>query len=161
AWPLPSDPGDRAKMRAIAPIAFDAIDRHVKGVVVPSEFGDTRAPMIGVIAAPGSGESIAELTKGAQLGLGRVASGYGDALGVDAIKQSALYDLYAGLEDGSGRDEAIASDVLAGHDPSAAWAAAFRSVNEMTRDDVVAIASGGFDYARATVVHLKASTAKK
>src|SRR5262249_29733261 len=85
-WPLPSDPGDRAKMRAIAPIAFDAIDRHVKGVVVPSEFGDTRAPMIGVIAAPGSGESIAELTKGAQIGLGRVASGYGDALGLDAIK---------------------------------------------------------------------------
>nr|HEX4313155.1 insulinase family protein [Kofleriaceae bacterium] len=168
AWPLPADPVLRTQLRAVAPAAQTEIESRMKGSTALFELGDTRAPMLGLLAVPGPGESLARVHDAVEAGLmetpallkeeGVIKVG---ELVFDRLQQTAIYDLFASLEGGSERDTELAEDVLAGRDPRAAVQARFQALRAMTRDTAFAIAHDQLTFARATVVDVMPAASKK
>jgi zinc protease len=168
AWPLPSDPRLRAKVRAIAVATTSLVDGKVKGRVALRELGDDRAPMIGVIVAPTTDETLQDVQRSVELGIDEVPDAFrasGSAqlgeLAFTQIQQGAIYNLFANLEEGSDRDTRLATYVLAGLEPMAALGDEIQGLRTMTRDEAVEIARDNLGFARATVVVLKQSEGKK
>jgi predicted Zn-dependent peptidase len=84
-----------------------------------------------------------------------------DQVVFDRIKQSAIYNVYSGLEDGSSRDEQLATAVLAGLDPSAAVAGEIAALGGLSRATAAELASKYFGVNTPTVVTLAPSEGKK
>jgi zinc protease len=165
AWPLPADPMERARVRALVPAVFGSIDNSIRGQVVQLELGDMRAMMIGVVASAGDGESFAEMVTKVKQAIELAPAGFRigrvGSMVLDQVKQSAIYDLYTALEDGSDRDVRVAADALAGLVPGRAILAAHRGVNELTLHEALTLASESFSLSRATILTVKSSAAKK
>src|SRR5206468_6402634 len=66
AWPLPEDPKLRAKIRAVAQIAYALVDGRVRGRVMLGELGDARAPVLALFVLPSLDETFAQAKRGAQ-----------------------------------------------------------------------------------------------
>jgi zinc protease len=168
AWPLPQDPQLRARVRAIAVTTQQLVDQQVRGRVTLQEFGDGRAPMLGLAVSPATGETIQDAIDGAERGINSVPGAL-DMLGAtslgevafDRIQQTAIYKLYATLEDGGDRDSKLAAYVLAGRDPSTALSSGLAGLNGMTRDEAARIARDNLSFDRATVVKLTPSDTRK
>jgi zinc protease len=168
AWPLPYEPELQAKVRAVAAAVPRLVDAEIKGSVVAVELGDRSAPMIGIAVLPGEGETYQQAAQGARRGIEKLPGVFRDRgpqnideVVFDRIKQSAIYNLYSSLEDGSSRDDRLASYVIAGSDPNAAIAAEFRALRALTRDEGAWIATSYLAVDTPTGITLKASPGKK
>ncbi len=163
-WPLPADPLVRIRMRALAPELASVADSAIKGQIRFFELGDTRAPMIGFVGTPGEGESSQEVIEAISKGANEVGamfsrSGFIEVgeLTFDRMKQAAIYRLFSSLDDASDRDVRLATEVLAGRDPSAAIAATFKGLREMQRAEATALARTYFAFEHARIAKLVAS----
>ncbi|HLL23930.1 MAG TPA: insulinase family protein [Kofleriaceae bacterium] len=168
AWPLPAEPRLRATVRAIGASLPRLVDAEIKGTVVGIELGDTSAPMYGIAVLPGDDETFKEAIEGTRRGIANLPSVFRDSqpdnvdqVLFDRVKQSAIYGVYAGLEDGSGRDERLAAAVLAGLDPRAAVAGELGALASLSRETAAELASRYFGVSTPTVVTLEASASKK
>ncbi|MDB4960526.1 MAG: Peptidase, family [Myxococcales bacterium] len=166
AWPLPPDPELRAKVRAIAAQTRAAIDGEVLGRVLPIELGEGRAAMIGVLVLPSTDETLDSVREAATRGIGSVPNAFRDRSPMgkilfDQIQQTAIYDLFATLEEGGDRDTRLAAYVLAGRDPSVAVGAEIAALREMTASEAAQIAREVLGNDRATVVVLEPRERKK
>jgi zinc protease len=167
AWPLPSDPLLRARVRAVMPAVSAIVDGKIRGRVLERSLGDDRAPAVGLIIVPATNETVVDVLRAAQQALDGLPSGFErlhgslGELAFDAIQQDAIYHLFAKLEDGSKRDPELASYLLEGRDPKAALAGEFNGLRQMTRTDAAAIIRDQLAFARAIIVELKASGGKK
>jgi zinc protease len=170
AWPLPEEPMMRARVRAIGASLPRLVDAEIEGTVVGIELGDTNAPMYGIAVLPGSGETFHDTIEGTKRGIENLPGVFRDhppgpdnidQVAFDRIKQSALFGVYAGLEDGSGRDEKLATGVLAGMEPRAAVAGELAALDGMSRATAAGIADRYFGVHAPTVVTLQASEGKK
>jgi zinc protease len=167
-WPLPYDPQLRAKYRAIVGTAVALVDAEVAGSVMSIELGDTRAPMIGVVAVRGSEESLEALRTGVERGIAKLPETFDrneistfDELAFDRVQQTAIYKLYASLEDGAERDARLASYVIEGRDPDAALHAELQGLRELTRQEATYITRTYLNVPRAVVLALEATGKKR
>jgi zinc protease len=166
-WPLPTDPLLRIRARAIAPTLAGVVDAGIRGRARPVELGDGNAAMIGVAALPARAEGVDHLIRTVQRatevlprGLDRLHGTLGE-IAFDELQQSAIYNLFASLEDGSTRDTRLARWILDGLDPREALAAEFGGLREMSPSNAAHIAQTTFAFARATIVHLKSTGDQK
>jgi zinc protease len=161
AWPLPSDPALRIAVRAVVAAAAQRIDLSIAGQVSQIALGDVRAPVIGLYIAPGPHESYHSVLKATRGALATIPASldlggpFGE-LAFDRVQQSAIYKMFAGLQDGGERDSRIASDVLAGRDPHEVLGHEFDELRTMTRQQVTQVARDELVFDRAIVVHLVA-----
>lgn len=164
-WPLPAQPDLRIGMQAIAAVSAGVIDLSVKGQVAFIQLGDVRAPMIGFVIVPASGESVDEVlatTREMIDGLPAVLKHRAVSESIfDQIQQQAIYAQYASLEDGSTRDSHLAAYALAGRDPAEALGEEFRGLRALRREETAAIARQYLAMDRASVVTLKGREGKK
>lgn len=168
AWPLPVDPDLQARVRAIGAVLPNLVDAEIKGQVEAVEFGDRRAPMFGLAVLPGDDETFQQAVDGARRGIEKLPGVFrnsgpedGDEIVFDRVQQSAIYHVYASLEDGTERDVRLASYVMAGRDPSAALAAELRGLRGMSREQGSELASRYLAASAPIMVTLKASEARK
>ena len=163
AWPLPSEPGEAAQVRAVLPAAVVAVDREVKGFVATVELGDTRAPMVGILVVPGDNESVEQVIERAEQGLAKAPDVFArnrralfHGLAFDRVKQGAIYDLYASLDEDVERDVLLARYALAGDRPGEQLGARFNGLRELSERDARRIVREHFAFGRATVVAIQA-----
>jgi zinc protease len=168
AWPLPVDPDLQLKVRALAAALPHLVDEQVKGDVVAVELGDSRAPMLGVAMLPGDDETLKQVVAATRKAVTALPKAFEDAraenvdgIVFERIKQGAIYGLYSGLEDGSDRDEHLATLVASGRDPHVAFASELRELRELSHDEAAEIAAKYLAANTPTVVTLKVSSAKK
>ncbi|HEY5945060.1 MAG TPA: pitrilysin family protein [Kofleriaceae bacterium] len=166
AWPLPTEPRLQAKVRAVAAALPKLVDAEIKGRVVSIEFGDGRAPMFGLAVLPADDETFQDAVNGTRTGIERLPSMFTDTdrtseVVFDRIREGAVYSLYSSLEDGSDRDVRLATYVLAGLDPNAAFAADLDALRGLSREQGEAIARQYLSSTAPTVVTLKATAGKK
>ncbi len=168
AWPMPDDPQVAIKLRALRGAVYGFVDAKVAGSVRAVELGDARAPMFGLLIQKTSDETAEDVIKHAREAIDLVpfafhGTGWSqfDAFTIEAVKQRAIYGLYASLEDGGDRDTQLATYVLAGRDPKAALASAFAGVRELEREGAEQLVRTYFSFDRARVVSLKARQGKK
>ncbi len=168
AWPLPHDLAQRAKVMAIAPLLAGAIEGEIHGTAQLYEFGDGRAPMLGVSVTLGDDETIEQAMKGVKEAVGALPmifrnlgrADLGEAA-FDRLRQRAMYNAYANLDDTQKRDTDLASYVLAGMEPSEAVGEAFAGLREMNRNDAAQIADEVLRFDHASIVVLRPRTDKK
>jgi hypothetical protein len=130
AWALPQDLHDRAGVRAIRRRLSQAVDSEVKGQVVAIELGDERAKLLALVITKHHSESITDVLAKVERGVKEVPASFADPtlarqlsrVRFDILQQSAIYDVFAGFEDGSDRDTRLAVHALAGRDPVTAIA---------------------------------------
>lgn len=168
AWPLPLEPELQVRVRAIGGALPTLVDAEIKGQVAAVEFGDQRAPMFGIAVLPGDDETLQQAIDGARRGIANLPGVFRstgprnvDEIVFDRVQQSAIYRVYASLEDGSQRDAQLASDWLAGRDPDRALAAELRELRAMSREQGGALAARYFAAGMPTLVTLKATPGKK
>jgi zinc protease len=168
AWPLPLDPDLQVRVRAIGAALPRLVDAEIKGLVEAVEFGDRRAPMFGLAVLPGDDETFQQAVDGARRGIEKLPGVFrntgpedGDEIVFDRVQQSAIYHVYASLEDGGERDVRLASYLMAGRDPGAALAAELRGLRGMSREDGSELASRYLAASTPIMVTLKASQGKK
>ncbi len=145
AWPLPADPRARALVRALEPSLQAAVDAAVKGAVVIAHLGDVRAPIVALVIVPGHGETLDGALTAATLALGKLPGmlAVDGALGkieLDQIRQTAIYDSFAALEDIGDRDARFASQVLANQDPGVVLEDELIGLREMSHSEAAAVA---------------------
>jgi zinc protease len=169
AWPEPADPLGRAKLRALAGSVAGVIDAEIKGSAVPLELGDVRAPMIGIVIAPGTGEKLDDVLREAQKAVESLATdlsslqrlGQIGKIAFDRIQQTAIYELFAELEDRGKRDMRLAAYVLDGRDPSASVGSELEGLREMSAEEAAVTAHEHFAFDKATVVVLHGAGTKR
>lgn len=168
AWPLPSEPRLRTTVRALGAALTKLVDTEIKGTVVGLELGDTGAPMYGLAVLLGDEETFEQALEGTYRGIAKLPSVFRDSqpddvdqVVFDRIKQSAIYSVYAGLEDGSDRDDRLATAVLAGQEPRAAVTSELAALTGLSRFAASEVASRFFSVDTPTVVTLQASEARK
>ncbi|HWU88207.1 MAG TPA: insulinase family protein [Kofleriaceae bacterium] len=168
AWPLPLEPELQTKVRAIGAALPRLVDAEIKGSAVRIELGDRSAPMLGLAVLRGDDETFQQAIDGARRGIAKLPDVFRerqpenlDDILFDRIKQGAIYDLYSTLEDGSDRDERLASYVSAGREPRAAMDGELQALRELAREEAADLASRYLAAGAPAIVTLKASTGKK
>lgn len=168
AWPLPADPDVQARVRAIGAALPNLVDGEIRGQVVPVEFGDRRAPMLGLAVQPGDDETFEEALEGTRRGIRKLPGVFrhsgprsADEIMFDRVQQNAIYQVYSSLEDGGERDVRLAGYLLAGRDPGTALASELRTIRAMSRDEGSGLASRYLAAAAPVMVTLRASPGKK
>jgi zinc protease len=168
AWPLPTDPRERAEVAAIAQVAAGAIDGSVKGRVAAIPLGDDRAPELGVVIEVPKGETPEKVITAATSALDDVSTAlahiYADSLdemSFDRLQQTAIYTQYATLEDPRQRDVQFAAAVLAGRDPEQQLSGNFEGLRALTPAEASRIAHGYLTIDHATVAILRPAGTKK
>ncbi|MDX2086580.1 MAG: insulinase family protein [Kofleriaceae bacterium] len=168
AWPLPLDPALQAKVRAIAAAIPRLADSQIKGTVSSVDFGDRRAPMLGIAVMPGEGESLHDAVQGTRRAIDALPgvfrenqASWVDAVVFDRIKQGAIYGLYASLDDGGDRDMKLASYVAAGVEPNLALATELDALRSMTREEGARLAATYLAGSRPTGITLRAAALVK
>jgi zinc protease len=168
AWPLPTDLETKVAVRAVGAALPRLVDGEIKGSAVALELGDGKVPMFGLAVLPSDEETFKQVVDGTRRGVERLPRMFResqpdnlDEVLFDRAKQGAIYNLYASLEDGSGRDELLADAVLAGSDPNTAISKQLAVLRGITRDDAVELAERYFAANAPTVITLKAGAAKK
>jgi zinc protease len=162
AWPMPENLEVRVKTSALASAVVAVVDQQIAGRVELLQLGDTRAPVLALAIAPGPTESYDDALAGVQRGLDALPdilartriSSLGQ-LAFDRIRQSAIYGVYAELDDAATRDIRLAADLLGGRDPRVSLASEFKGLRELTQPDAARIAAEQFTLARATVARLR------
>ncbi|MGE5185014.1 MAG: insulinase family protein, partial [Acidobacteriota bacterium] len=162
AWPLPSEPKLRARVRAIATIMAAEVDGHIRGKVSIVDRGDERAATIELRVLPSLDETFEHMRSGVERGIADTplvfkptGSRRFDGFLWNFVTQTAIAQLFGTFEDGGGRDAHLASYVLAGVDPGEALAGELEALRDLTREQAAAIAREQLGLARATVVHLR------
>jgi len=168
AWPLPMDPQLQTKVRAIAAALPRLVDAEIKGAVIAIELGDSRAPMFGLAVVPADDETFQQAVDGTRRGIEKLPGVFTsndpdnvDQVVFDRLRLSAVYGVYASLDDGSERDALLATDVIAGRDPVKALDAQLAGLLAMTRSEGATLAAQYLAANQPTVVTLKAVTGKK
>ncbi|HEY5944498.1 MAG TPA: insulinase family protein, partial [Kofleriaceae bacterium] len=163
-WPLPLDPSAQIGLRALLKATAGGIDSQLKGSAAYIELGDVRAPVIGIVIEPARDESVQDV-------LGKVQDTFEELpddlenylpdVSFDALRQRTIYEQFASLEDGSGRDIRLAAHVLAGRDASDALNAEMRALRELGRRQAAELTRRYLAFDAATLVTLKATANKK
>jgi zinc protease len=154
AWPLPVEPTQRARLRAIAAMLLSRVDAGVNGPVALREMGGDNAPLLAIVIMPAADETIPQVIEATQ----RAASGLPQWFEEDAFEQArqlALYELFSRFEEGGSRNDIIADHVFAGRDPATGVAAEIQSLTQMTRDEARDLARENLTFRRATIVTLE------
>ena len=168
AWPVPAEPQTEIRMRALAETVARLVDEKIKGRVQLVTLGDTRAPMLGLVVVPDPGEGEPEVMHAVESASNNVGGLFESdglipwgQLALDRIQQTAVYELFASLDDLARRDSMLATEVLAGRDPEAALAAEFRGLRELTRGEATIIAAEYLGLRHARIATLHASGPKR
>lgn len=168
AWPLPREAVLQAKVRAVASALPHLVDAQIKGLVVPIELGDTRAPMIGIAVLPADDETFSDAIAGTRRGVAGLAAAFRDGatptvdnIVFDRIKQSAIYALYSLLDTNDSRDQRLAGYVHRGLDPAGALTSDLQALHELSPSEGAELAVRYLGAKLPTVVTLKASPGKK
>ncbi len=168
AWPLPADLRERAKVRAVIPIIASMIDARIQGRVMPLELGDQRVPMQVLFVFPRS-ESMPTTLREAEAAIAEVPARFLelrttrplDRIVFSSMQQSAIYQEYAKLQDGTGRDAQLAGYVLAGKQPNAGLGSEFQGLKELNQAEASRVAGVYLRFDQAKVVLLHPSEREK
>jgi zinc protease len=164
-WRMPTDPYAQIGVRAIAHATENAIDGEIKGGIAYLELGDERAPVFGYVLVPAKNETIQDVLGKVQDTLKMLPeqfeSRWMPSQVFDALRQRAIYQQYAALEDGPSRDERLAMHVLAGRDPAAALADEFRALRNLARAEAASVSRKYLAFEDASVVRLTPAAGKK
>lgn len=168
AWPLPTDPEQQVRVRAIASALPSLVEANIKGTAILVPLGDRAAPMLGIAVIPGDDEAFKQVVDGTRRAVAKLPRVFQerqpddlDDILFDRIKHGAAYGLYAVLEDGGDRDDLLASYVAAGRDPRDAITRDLAAVGELTREEASDLAAKYLAASTPTVVTLKAGSTKK
>lgn len=168
AWPLPLDPMLQVKVRAIGAALLRLVDAEIKGSVVGIELGDRSAPMLGLAVLRGDDETFQQAIDGARRGIEQLPGVFRksqpesfDELVFDRTKEGAIHGLYLTFEDGSDRDERLASYVSAGREPRDAMASELQALRGLAREEAADLASRYLAASAPAMITLKASAGKK
>jgi zinc protease len=159
-WPLPRDPGDRLKVRTVARVVEAYIDDVIRGSTVRFEVGDEQARTLCIAVLPRGpqGDIVATVTeKLASLDSlpDEAKASPSDQIIFGMMHQDALYRVFAGYEDGSDRDDALAIGFHAGRDPDAAIADASATLRALTFDEALRVLRRHLNTRRMSVVMMK------
>ncbi len=160
AWPVPSDPVTRARVRALRGSIVHAVGSKLDGRVVAGAFGDVSAPLAGLVIVPDEDETTEAVRAAVVKGLAEVARTLADRdvsgrIAFHQIQQGAVRDLFFELEADGARDEQLATSALANLDPGAMLGAQIKSLRAMTASDAIAELSRSYAIDRATMVVLQ------
>lgn len=156
AWPLPSDPVLRAKVRAVANMAVTLIRVHLSGVATTLELGDGDTQQLAIAIAPRTISSDDALAS-ARHALTHTDSWFGSGL-YEYVDNRAIYQYVARLDHAGGRDIELADEVAAGR--AIDVLAPLDQLRAMTRADAHALIESALDPDKATIVRLHPGTAK-
>jgi len=137
-WPLPADPRAQIRVRALAADIAVVADQTIRGRVELVELGDLHQPVLGLVGFPAKGESVEAMKRAISDASAAIATTYSLPITLAELEfartqQLAIYRLFASLEPGPQRDAWLASEVLAGRDPSETLAAEFAGLRELTQ----------------------------
>lgn len=165
AWPLPADPGRRARVRALGWMLVQQAGEDIKGPVTLTEFGGDRARMIAAIAMPARDETIADVCKILERTLRELPASFSNAKYYDETfdhaRQRELHRLFAKFDDGGTRDTHLADHVLAGRDAAGGLASEVQALATMERDDASELAGAELALGRATIVTFEPESSQK
>ena len=156
AWPLPDDPGRRARVRAIAEMAAVLVESRVNGLVTIAKLGAGAARQIAIEIAPSSDISPELAVDGAKYAVSFMSQWSATGL-YEYAKSRAMYRLTTSLEHGLDRDTMLAEDVADGHDAGAAVRAALQGLGSMGQGEATDLAHAALDMSAAAVVTLQPS----
>ena len=169
AWPLPLDPALEVSVAAAATRVEYAV--RTRGFAAQGvRIGDLAAPMLGVFVTLGEDErrSDEKLLSEIEAAVRAVPESFrikepewlANAT-LDRLKQSAIYNMFSNLEEGSDRDTAIAAAVLAGRDPNATIAMRAAVLGRLSARELERLAKAHLRYDQATVAILSPSAPAK
>lgn len=163
-WPLPPQPLLRTQMRTVASALPLLIDQRISGTATAIELGDTRAPVFAIVVSPNVDTTLEKVRKETEAAIEQLNVAFKmtriqelDELTFDRIQQSAIYSLYASLENSTDRDTRLATYVLEGRDPRAALGEEFEGIRKLTPDVSSTIATQYLSLDRANIITLKAT----
>jgi zinc protease len=155
-WPLPDQPAERARLRAVVAMVSALAEVRVNGAITRLELGDAPARQIAIALAPSHDISASD----AIAGMRHVVSSIGDwyRSGVyEYAKNRAIYRFAAELDHSAARDAAIAEDVAAGRDVRASLDEALGALRSLERSDARNLALSALDLDRAKIVTVRPS----
>ncbi|MEO8704447.1 MAG: insulinase family protein, partial [Kofleriaceae bacterium] len=158
AWPLATDPDTRARVRALAAILADHVSRELRGTVSVQELGGVRASLIALVVVPARDEPFANAGAEIKRQIAELPTSFDNQKHYDDsfehAQRTQLYERYARLDDGGGRDTDVADEVLANRDPHASLAAELHALATLERTAASKLARATFrlDAARILVV---------
>jgi zinc protease len=164
-WPLPPDPGQRARVRAVASILVDHLTDELHGDVTSLELGGERAPILVVAIVLSPDETVATLRAACE----HIIAALPDSLGktpyydesFDHVHQLVLARFVANLQDGNGVELRLADHVLAARDPRGAIATELHAVETLDRSTAIALARSALAFERASTVVLEPDRAQR
>jgi len=164
-WPLPPDPAQRARVRAVASILVDHVSQELRGDVTSLELGGERAPILVIAIVLSADETVA----GVRAGCEHLIAALPDSLGqtpyyddsFDHVHQLVLARFVTNLEDGNGVELRLAEHVLDGRDPALAIATELHAVETLDRATAIALARSALAFQRASTVVLEPDRAQR
>ena len=150
AWPLPTEPARRARIRAVADMVTTLLQAHVNGVVRTLELGAGAETVFAIAVSPreiGADDALATT----RYELTHTNSWFGSGLYEHAANRAA-YQYVSTLDHDEDRDIALADEVAAGRTVDVL--APLRALRTMTRDEAHDLIGSALDPDAATIVRL-------
>ncbi len=158
AWTLPADAGLRARMRAVADLMVDRINFHAKGVAYLGTLGGDEASALAIFVEPADDETLAAALGAAERGISGLLQWLEEGH-FEGARQAAIHQVFARLEDGSGRDGQIADHLAADRPPGATVGAELKAITSLDRDGVFSIARQHLRWTTARRIVVKPAAA--
>jgi zinc protease len=156
AWPLPTDAGERAKVRAVATMVQDRINYHIKGSVMTLVLGAPGAEVLAMLMMPADGETVAAMVSAAKDGVDGTPQ-WMEQETFERSRQAAAYRAFATLEDRDRRDLRIAAEMMTpGARPGDTIGDELAAVNKLSRDEAREVARTALSWGKALAITVKA-----
>lgn len=153
AWPLPADPVQRARTRAVVGMTASLARDRFTGRIGVIETGGDRARMIALAIEPILDMSIEDALHHTRRAMKQRSQWLGLGL-FEAAREREVLTMYSTLEPGIERDIHLADEALAGRDVATTIAAAIAGLRGMDRDHAATLAER-LDLSSARVVVLR------
>jgi zinc protease len=156
AWPLPTDAGERAKVRAVATMVQDRINFHIKGSVMTLVLGAPGAEVLAMLMVPADGESVPAMVSAAKDGVDGTPQWMAQET-FERSRQAAAYRAFAALEERDRRDLRIAAEMMTpGTRPGDTIGDELAAVNKLSRDEAREVARTWLSWGKALAITVKA-----
>jgi len=155
AWPLPPEPGLRAKTIGVAAIAYGRVDSMVKGTVSVARWGGQGAEMYSLVIRKAPSESIDDVIAGVKRGLASTADWMSDDE-FERSRQMIAFSTFTQLEAAEARDDRLAADMMIpGRTPGDGIASEISAAGTLTALEARSIAHEILGFERASVITLR------
>lgn len=154
SWPLPADPVERERVRAVTEMLRQLVAARVAGTVASDELGAGDDRRIALEIAPASVITLDDALDGARSARFWLTQWFSSGL-YEFAQSNAMLDLLTRLEHGVSRDAMLAEEAADGREVAADVQAELAGLSSLDRDGADHLAGSALAFDRATIVTLR------